>query len=222
MDGLKELLGLSASRHSHLCPRQVLGVRMGMLAGKLFGLELPQKDKRLFAFVECDGCGTGGISVATGCWLDRRTLRLMDYGKLAAVFVDTETGQAIRIKPHPRCRRTARQFAPDEPDSWHSQLLAYQSMPDEQLLAVAPVQLTLSLEKIVSQPGMLAICEHCGEEITNQREIIQNGVVLCRACAGDPYYTSDRGEISTGFYPSKKLPSVSWRRQIAGLLDMIQ
>jgi formylmethanofuran dehydrogenase subunit E len=54
-----------------------------MLAGELLDLDLPQTDKRLFAFAESDGCGTGGVSVATGCWDDRRTLRVMDFGKLA-------------------------------------------------------------------------------------------------------------------------------------------
>jgi formylmethanofuran dehydrogenase subunit E len=186
---LSELLALSASRHAHLCPRQVLGVRMGMLAGRVFHLQLPQKDKRLFAFTESDGCGTGGISVATGCWVDRRTLRVVDYGKLAATFVDTETRRAVRIRPHPQCRETASQYAPDQPDAWHSQLAAYQVMPDEQLLVVEEVRLALSLEKIISLPGLLAICERCGEEISNRREVLQEGQVLCRSCAGDPYYT---------------------------------
>ena len=60
-----------------------MGVRLGMLAGEFLDLDLPQTDKRLFAFAESDGCGTGGVSVATGCWDDRRTLRVMDFGKLA-------------------------------------------------------------------------------------------------------------------------------------------
>jgi formylmethanofuran dehydrogenase subunit E len=67
MDRLKILLDRSAERHSHLCPRQVLGVRMGILAGELLCLDLPQTDKRLFTFAESDGCGTGSVSVATGC-----------------------------------------------------------------------------------------------------------------------------------------------------------
>ena len=69
MNDLETLLKQSAERHQqHLCPRQVLGVRMGIYAGELFGLDLPQTDKRLFAFVETDGCLTDGIAVATGCW----------------------------------------------------------------------------------------------------------------------------------------------------------
>ncbi len=107
MEKLQMLLELSAQRHTHLCPRQVLGVRMGMLAGEVLGLDLPQKDKRVFTFAESDGCGTGGISVASGCSIDRRTLRVVDYGKLAATFVDTLKDEAVRIIPHPDCREEA-------------------------------------------------------------------------------------------------------------------
>ena len=38
---LSRLLERSAARHSHLCPRQVLGVRMGMAGLAALGLEAP-------------------------------------------------------------------------------------------------------------------------------------------------------------------------------------
>jgi formylmethanofuran dehydrogenase subunit E len=44
-------------------------------------------------------CFADGISVATGCWLGRRTLQVADYGKIAATFVDLDTQQAFRIWP---------------------------------------------------------------------------------------------------------------------------
>jgi formylmethanofuran dehydrogenase subunit E len=190
VENLKDLLDQSAARHHHLCPRQVLGVRMGMLAGKVLELDLPRVDKRLFAFVECDGCGNGGISVATGCWVDRRTLRVMDYGKLAATFVDTQNGRAIRIWPKTESRVRAKEYGLDEADTWQRQLQAYQVLPDEEFLAVQPVELTVSLEKIISLPGLRVNCEICGEEITNEREVIQSGKALCRGCAGERYYAA--------------------------------
>ncbi|MBI3177949.1 MAG: formylmethanofuran dehydrogenase, partial [Chloroflexi bacterium] len=76
MKALTELLEVSAALHRHLCPRQVLGVRMGMLAGEVLGLDLPQGDKRLFTIVETDGCASDGIATATNCWVGRRTLRV--------------------------------------------------------------------------------------------------------------------------------------------------
>lgn len=117
MNDLQTLLKESAKRHhDHLCPRQVLGVRMGMYAAELFQLDLPQRDKRLFVFVETDGCLIDGIAVATGCWLGNRTMRVMDYGKCAATFVDTQTERAIRITPTRESRTRALAYAPDAPD----------------------------------------------------------------------------------------------------------
>lgn len=194
MPNLQTLLEQSAARHTHLCPRQVLGVRMGLLAGQWLGLELPQRNKRLFTFAESDGCGTGGISVATGCWVDRRTLCVMDFGKLAATFVDTQTERAVRIHPHPDCRTATQSYAPDAPDRWHQQLAAYQIMPDSCLLVAQEVRLTIDLARIISQPGLRVLCERCGEEVSNEREVIQHGETLCRACAGESYYTIPQSE----------------------------
>ncbi|HWQ83193.1 MAG TPA: molybdopterin-guanine dinucleotide biosynthesis protein B [Anaerolineales bacterium] len=189
MESLAELLSRSAARHHKLCPRQVLGVRMGMLAGKVLNLELPQQDKRLFTFVESDGCGMGGIAVATGCFAERRTMRVLDYGKLAATFVDTQTGAAFRIHPHPEGRTRARAHFP-EYNRWQSQLEGYQVLPDEDLFIVEPVQLNVSVEKIISQPHLKVTCAQCGEEINNAREVIRDGQSLCRSCAGEGYYTT--------------------------------
>jgi formylmethanofuran dehydrogenase subunit E len=188
MDSITSLLTKSAANHRHLCPRQVLGVRIGMLAGKVLDLDLPQVDKRLFAFVESDGCGMGGIMVASGCCVERRTMRILDFGKLAATFVDTKTGKSIRIYPHPGARVVSSHYVSDERSCWNNQLEAYQVMPDEELMIVQPVSLTVSLEKIISRPGLRVDCCECGEEITNEREVIINGRCLCRACAGQVYF----------------------------------
>ena len=52
MPTLEELLAASAALHHHLCPRQVLGVRMGLAGGHWLGLTMPQIDKRLPVVVE--------------------------------------------------------------------------------------------------------------------------------------------------------------------------
>ncbi len=179
----------SANRHhSHLCPRQVLGVRMGLYAAQLLRLELPRSDKRLFTFVESDGCLTDGIAAATRCWWGSRTMYLMDYGKTAATFVDTLTEQAIRVIPAHGCRHRALEYAPGEPDHWHAQLAAYQVMPDAELLEFQPVTLTLSLKKLISHHGGRVVCECCGEDVINERHLVLGGKVLCRGCATNAYY----------------------------------
>lgn len=187
---LQDLLNRSAALHDHLCPRQVLGVRIGMYAGDLIGMTLPQRDKRLLTIVETDGCFADGVSVSTGCWLGRRTLRCVDYGKVAAVFIDTHTGEAVRIHPSASSRQLVTQYAPDAADRWHTYLEGYQVMPAEELLVAERVRLVRSIEEILSRPGLRAICDICQEEIANEREIVEDGRVLCRSCAGHGYYRS--------------------------------
>jgi formylmethanofuran dehydrogenase subunit E len=113
MKTLNEFLQISAARQKELCPRQVLGVRMGLLSGKLLGLDLPQLDKRLLTIVETDGCTTDGLAAATGCAVGRRTMRIEDFGKVAATCIDTRTGLSVRIVPRRESRMVAREYAPE-------------------------------------------------------------------------------------------------------------
>ena len=62
-------------------------------------------------------------------------------------------------------------------------LLGYQRMPQELLLQWQAVELTTPIEVLLSRPGARACCDHCGEEILNEREVVQGGVPLCRSCA---------------------------------------
>jgi formylmethanofuran dehydrogenase subunit E len=197
---LQYLLDESGKLHGHLCPRQVLGVRMGMLAADLLHLDLPQKDKRLLTIVETDGCFADGISSATGCSLGHRTLRCIDHGKIAATFIDTVTGEAVRIHPSAASRALASQNAPNAPDRWHAYLEGYQRMPTEELLVVNRVALNCPVETLVSSPDCRKTCVNCREEIFNEREVMIDGQILCRSCAGQPYLTliSELPEQSDG------------------------
>jgi formylmethanofuran dehydrogenase subunit E len=185
---LAELLEESSRSHRHLCPRQVLGVRMGMLAARVLGLELPQSDKRLLTIVESDGCVIDGIIAATGCTVGHRTLRVEDYGKIAATFVDTATGRAVRFVPRKEIREAARAFAPSGYSKWEAQLYGYQTMEDDDLFAAQEVELVVPVERIVSTKGKKAVCERCGEEVNNEREVHSAGAILCKPCAQGGYY----------------------------------
>ena len=184
---LEKLLRTCATFHKHLCPRQVLGVRMGLLGGKWLGLQVPQEGKRLLALVETDGCAVDGIAAASGCRVGRRTLRVIDFGKVAVTFVDTHTRQAVRIAPHAAARERAWAYAPEVETRWQAQLWGYQRMPDDELLLAREVSLLFSLEELLSKAGYRVRCQVCGEEIINEREVLQNGLTLCRACAGQDY-----------------------------------
>lgn len=190
MADLQLLLNASAALHKdHLCPRQVLGVRMGLYAGILLGINLPQTDKRLVSLVETDGCMADGVMVATGSSFGHRTMRLMDYGKTAATFVDLYSERAIRISPAFEARARSRFYAPSAPSRWHAQLAAYQIMPDEELLDAQVVVLTISLKAIISSHGGRVVCDQCGEDIINERYVKQDEKYLCLACAHGAYYS---------------------------------
>lgn len=182
------LLQVSAAQHNHLCPRQVLGVRMGIYAAELLSVPYPQSDKRLFTFVETDGCFADGVAAATGCTLGHRTLRLMDYGKSAATFVDTNTNHAIRLRPCLDVRQQASLYITNARSRWHTQLEAYQMMPVEHLFDIQTVTLTLDMAAIISCAGVRVDCAVCGEEIINEREVVRDGLTLCLACVGHGYY----------------------------------
>lgn len=184
---LSDYLQKSTRHHSHLCPRQILGVRLGLLGMKALGFDSSPPKKRLLVIVESDGCFADGVIAATDCTVGHRTLRVEDYGKTAAVFVDTVTGQAVRVAPALDVRQKAYAYAPDEPRHYFAQMQAYQVMPDEEMFTVTPVALHTPIEAIISRPGVRVNCDLCGEEIMNEREIKRDGLILCRGCAGQAY-----------------------------------
>lgn len=188
MNRLSDILQESSSRHKHLCPRQVLGARMGLLAGDLLSLELPRKDKKLLTISETDGCTVDGLIASTGCHVGGRTLRILDFGKVAATFVNSRTEEAFRIVPKVDSRSQAVQYAPQANNKWESMLIGYQLIPPEKLFNIAMVQLSAPIGQIISRAGKKAICEICGEEIINGREIVHEAMILCQACVGNSYY----------------------------------
>jgi formylmethanofuran dehydrogenase subunit E len=187
-DAMDRIVERLVPLHARLCPRQMLGARIGLYGAELLGLALPRLDKRLLATVEMDGCFADGVIEATGCRVGRRTLRVVDHGKVAAVFVDVETGEAVRVWPHPNARERALRHAPRAEDPWHAQLHAYRQMPTAELLTAASVELRSPLRAILGRPGVRVACGRCHEEVTNDRQVQIADQVLCRGCAGDTYF----------------------------------
>ena len=143
----------------------------------------------LLVILETDACFADGIEAATGCSVGHRTLRVEDYGKSAATFIDVQTEQALRVAPRLDVRQRAADCIPDESSRWKAMLQAYQVLSDEEMFCVQAVQLNRSLKEIISRPGVRVNCDLCGEEIINEREVRVDGRVCCLACAGQAYYT---------------------------------
>ncbi len=185
---IQRLLKISARDHDHLCPRQILGVRLGLAGMNALGFAKPPTKKRLLLVTEMDGCFVDGLSAATGCTVGHRTLRVKDYGKTAAVFVDTVTRQALRVAPVLDIRQKASVYATNETRHYFSQMQAYQVMPVEQMFTIQAVTLIESIDAILGRPGVRVECAACGEEIINEREIKQGTLTLCHPCAQGGYY----------------------------------
>lgn len=190
MKTLEQYLSDAAIAHGHLCAGQVLGVRMAMLGLRKLGIEDPQgKDrKRLVTFVEIDRCATDAVMVVTGCRLGKRALKFRDWGKMAATFVDVETGKAVRVAARESSKALARSMHPEITDQNRAQMLAYQNMADDKMFQTQWVHVELPPEEFPGYKGERVVCERCGEGINFRREVRRGGKILCRACAGERYY----------------------------------
>ncbi len=185
---LSDLLKQSSARHDHLCPRQVLGVRMGLAGMAAIGVEAPMPHKDALVIIEADGCFADGIEVATGATVGHRTLRVMDFGKIGAVFANIKTSKMIRLAPQLDIRERAHLFSPDVKNKYYAQLKGYRVMPETELFSFREVSLEPALEVILSRPGLRSKCDRCGEEIINARQVSVDGESLCAACADMGYY----------------------------------
>lgn len=189
MKSLDEYLELAAQNHGHMCPGQVLGVRMAMLGLKELGIDDPSKHrKRLLTFVEIDRCATDAVSLVTGCRLGKRSLKYLDYGKVAATFVDFETRRAVRVVARDDSRAKAKAMFPELADPYRQQLEAYKVMDDADLFTRRAVRVDLKPEDLPGRPRCRVACDECGEGVNDGRERHLNGRTLCRSCAGESYY----------------------------------
>jgi formylmethanofuran dehydrogenase subunit E len=192
MNSLEDYLREAEQAHGHLCAGQVLGVRMAMLGLAKLAIDDPRgKDrKRLVTFVEIDRCATDAVGVVTGCRLGKRALKFRDWGKMAATFVDVNSGKAIRVAAKESSKALARQMHPEIENKNQQQMLAYREMRDEDLFSTEWVKVELPPEDFPGYKGERVVCASCGEGINFRREVIRASETLCRACAGERYYQS--------------------------------
>jgi formylmethanofuran dehydrogenase subunit E len=78
---------------------------------------------------------------------------------------------------------------PEIEDKNQQQMLAYREISDDDLFALQWVKVDLPPEEFPGYKSERVVCEACGEGINFRREVQREGKVLCRACAGEQYYT---------------------------------
>src|SRR3970040_299787 len=138
MRSFEELFKESSNLHNHHCAGQGLGVRMAMVGCREVGIDEPKGCKKLVVYVEIDRCATDAVQAVTGCSLGKRTLRFLDYGKMAATFVNLETQRAVRVLAKDDARELARIYAPGAATPGEAQKQAYAAMPEALLFSIQP------------------------------------------------------------------------------------
>jgi formylmethanofuran dehydrogenase subunit E len=195
MKPFRELLISSAREHGHLCAGQVVGVRMAMLGCRLIGLDDPTSHdqiKKLIVFVELDRCTADAVAHVTGAKLGRRSLKYMDYGIMAATFVNLETQKAFRVLSTEEARDLVPLYAPAVQGKSRQQVEAYQRMPDSVLFRVQEVEVPLSPYDMPGPTSRKTACMRCGQVIRDHREVEVDGVTLCKPCAQGAYFENAR------------------------------
>jgi len=164
--------------HGHVCTGIIFGTRIARMGLNYLGIEDPEENRDFIVYVEADRCIADAVAAVTGCSLGRRRLKWLDYGKMAASFVDMNTKQGIRIV-------TAAQEQPGD----DSDLVAFWSaIPDEDLFRVEPITINLSEQDLPGKPTRRVICSRCGEAVMDGRDLLIAGETLCKACAQGAYY----------------------------------
>ena len=131
METFEQLLEKSTKIHGHICAGQVIGVRMSIIGLREIGIDDPKAQrKEFYVLVEIDRCATDAIQSVTGCSLGKRSLKWLDYGIMAATFVNLKTGKAARITALEESRETSKKYCPEIGDKYKQQLEAYRIMPE--------------------------------------------------------------------------------------------
>ena len=179
MRTFREDVERAVSYHGHLCSGQCIGVKMARLGLKTLGLDPDVNPKNIYVFVECDRCPADSIGIVTGTRVGKRTYRAMDFGKIAATFVNLDTKEAVRIWRHTR----------RHPAEGEDMITFYENLPDDEIFRIQRVNVDLKPCDLPGPPVEIQICENCGEDITDSRHVVKDGKILCKACAGGSYYT---------------------------------
>lgn len=191
MQPLDDLLKECERLHGHMCAGQLLGARMALLGCQRIRIDDPYgaDRKKLIVWVEIDRCMADAVSAVTGVRLGKRSLKYVDYGKVAATFFNAETREAVRIVALESSRAVADERYPDIENRRARQFRAYREAADEELFKIEPVEVAYSEFDAPGRPRSRVSCFQCGEGINDGREV-RSAIdeILCRPCASGGYY----------------------------------
>ena len=199
MEPIDDLLEQHEKTHGNLCPGTLLALRMAVLGCALVGIEGSRGADRnkLVVWVEIDRWLADAVEAVTGARLGKRTLKFLDYGKLAATFLNVETGKAVRIAALESSRRLVDLRHPEIESKYARQMQTYREAAEEELFEVLAIEVHLSENDTPGHPRSRVICRKCGEEVNDGREVnAEDGSKLCRPCAFDALSRDHQGSVN--------------------------
>jgi formylmethanofuran dehydrogenase subunit E len=191
VQSLDEILVECERLHGHMCAGQLLGARMAVLGCQLIGVEDPRgaDRKKVIVWVEIDRCMADAVGAVTGARLGKRSLKYVDYGKVAATFLNTETKKAVRIVALESSRALADERYGSIANKRERQFRAYSEATNEELFKLEDVALELGEMDAPGSPRSRVTCAICSEGVNDGREVIRtDGTVVCRGCDSGAYY----------------------------------
>ncbi len=225
-DEFHTLLNRAVEFHGHLCGGQVLGVRMASAGLRELGITDPRgrEGRDLVIFIEIDRCAADAIIAVTGRTPGRRSIKLMDYGKMAATFVDLAADRAVRISARGDSERKVEQIAATlfpAMSEKEATIAALKEIVESDLLRIQEVEVDVLPQNRPGRPLASTTCRNCGEIVKDMREVVRQGKTLCRPCAlGSRYYTEkspspmlqERADPGDGTTPVNTGPAIDWNQ----------
>ena len=181
MDNLQK----AVDYHGHLCLGQVLGVHLAERGLEAIGTTDP---KKMIVYVENDRCIADAIQVLTGTRLGRRSMKLVNYGKMAATFINTDTGDAYRIWVSGKINEMIGKISSDRQEKERQYVMVLRSR-SEDVVSAQKVRVIIPPVEMPGKPKRTVICVCCGEKVMDGKDVSSGDGPLCLACAKGSYYT---------------------------------
>ena len=198
MKGLEEYLDVAYKFHGHKCPAMPMGLRAGLAAMRVLGVERSQ-DKELVVEAETGkghaaGCFLDGVMTATGCTYGKANIQKLYYSKMAFTLTDTKSGRSVRVSLKPEFFEKALQspFVQERKKGVPPQAIPATitdplvdrilHIPESDFLNIGEV----FVKEIKKSSGNfdIARCAKCGEAVfTDKLTESADGRMLCIPCS---------------------------------------
>ena len=175
--------------HGDDCGGIHMGTRMAISGMRAVEIHDPKGEDRkdLMVFMEIDRCPADAILAVTGCHPGKRTMKMLDYGKMAATFINTKTNKAVRVSAKNRQGNEikSREMIENQPMTDD-----FAALTDDELFTVTEVRVHLCTGDKPGRPVRSISCASYGEQVLDMKDVEINGKYYCRPCAENKsYYT---------------------------------